>query len=371
MDILLLAFGALQIALFLPYESPTNTLRRIFLFFIDIYLLYFVLSRSCASRKLIAEAMSAFCLSCVVMAPLAIFESLRHWWLYTDIELRWASDQNVISYFLRGGMLRAQASAGHAISLGVLLALACGCWLYLKTKVSSRPTRIAVTIFLWVGLFVTYARGPWLGAILIYFALAALGPRALPRLIKAFGIAAILTFALGVSPLGERIWDLIPFLGGSADSASYVYRQRLAERSWALIKENPFFGDQFVLTRMEDLRQGEGIIDLINTYATVALYDGIVGLVMFSGFILVALISAYSFARKVARSDPDLSLMGFSLVACILGILLMLSATSFIQGPQKMFFCLAALATAYACLGRVPTPSPGTRSRRKQIMGRG
>jgi O-antigen ligase len=164
---------------------------------------------------------------------------------------------------------------------------------------------------------------------------------------------------------------LVPFLGGSADSASYVYRQRLAERSWALIQENPFFGDQFVLTRMEDLRQGEGIIDLVNTYATVALYDGLVGFAMFFGFILVALTSAYNFARKMARSDPDLSSIGFSLVACILGLLLMLSATSFIQGPQKMFFCLAALATAYACLGRIPTPSRGIGSMHKQFLGRG
>lgn len=362
-DLLLLAFGALQIVLFIPYESPTNTLRRTFLFFLDVYVLYFVISRIGASRQLIVDALAAFCMSCAIMAAVAVFESLRHWWLYTDIAIRWSSQPVWFAYLMRGGALRAQVSAGHALALGLLLANACAFWLYLQSHVNQRRWRIAVVILLWAGLLATFSRGSWLGAIVVYFSCALLGPRALSRSFKAIAVAVIIVIAIGLSPLGDTIRDVVPFLGGSVDNETYHYRQRFAERSWELIQDSPFFGDQFVQLKMEDLRQGEGIIDFVNTYAMVALYSGFVGLALFTGFILTALFRAYRVTRKVMRLDPDLALLGACLIAAALGTLLMISGTSFIQGPQKMFYILAALAAAYAHIGRIPRQMPSAHAR--------
>src|SRR6202050_231383 len=98
MDYLLLAFGVLQILIYVPQDlpdqlllqdSPTNVLRRAFLFFVDVYVLYYVVSRTCTSRSAIVEAMATYCLASAVMALIAVFESLRHWLLYTDIVERW------------------------------------------------------------------------------------------------------------------------------------------------------------------------------------------------------------------------------------------------------------------------------------------
>ena len=44
-----------------------------------------------------------------------------------------------------------------------------------------------------------------------------------------------------------------------------IYRERLAERGWEIVIAHPFFGDQFPWPEMEDLRQGEGIIDIVNS----------------------------------------------------------------------------------------------------------
>jgi O-antigen ligase len=154
--------------------------------------------------------------------------------------------------------------------------------------------------------------------------------------------------------LGDRIISDLPFLGGSVDAGSVIYRQRLAERSWELIKEHPFLGDQLALTKMEGLRQGQGIIDTVNTYAGVALDYGLIGLSIFVGFILTALFKAYRASKVIAQSDPDLALLGTSLTACIVGTLLMIANSSFMYGYEEMFYVLAGLATAYVRLCRLP-----------------
>lgn len=361
MDLLLLAYGALEIALFVPpdlpghvllHDSATNMLRRAFQFFLDVYVLYFVVSRSCSSRRAIVEAQAAFCLACAVMAALAVFESAKHWLLYADFGASWSDNAALGFYLIRGNILRAEASAGHALALGYLLAIALGFWLYLRSHVTATRARITAVLLLWLGLLAAYSRGPWIGAAAIYFVFAALSPRRFTRLFKAAGVAVILAGAIGVTPLGSRIINVLPFMGGSVDSGSIDYRERLAERSWQLIQQNPYFGDQLAITKMEDLRQGQGIIDEVNTYVEVILDKGLVGLSIFVGFILIALVKAYRPTKALVQSDPDLTLLGVSLVACIVGTLIMIENCSFILGYEKMFYVLAGLSAAYAHLTR-------------------
>ena len=56
--------------------------------------------------------------------------------------------------------------------------------------------------------------------------------------------------------------------------------------------------------------------------------------------------------------DADLGLLGACLIAATFGTLVMISGTSFIQGPQKMFYILGALAAAYAHVGRIALQRP-------------
>jgi hypothetical protein len=362
MDVLLLGFGVMQTAFYVRPDLPdhmiladsfTNGLRRATLFFIDIYLLYFVVSRYCSSRRAIAEAEAAFCLASAQMAAVAFFEFMRHWLLYVDINATWSGNQYAAFYLMRGGMLRAQASAGHALALGCLLAIAFGFWLHLQSHVTSRRTKISVGALYWLGLLAAYSRGPWIGALCIYFAFKALGPRAISRVVRAIGVIAVISALVAISPFGERIISVLPFAGGTVDSGSTLYRERVAQRSWDLIQQSPFFGDQLAYLKMEDLRQGEGIIDLVNSYAEVALFYGLTGLSLFIGLILVGVLRAYRWARSQIQTDPDMASLGFSIVACILGTLLMIASDSFSLGPEKMYFVLAGLAAAYANLGSV------------------
>jgi hypothetical protein len=363
MDWLVIGFGVLQLVLFMPFESPTNTLRRAFLFFVDTYVLYYVASRACSSRRQIQEAMACFCLAAAIMAPIAVFEAAKHWLLYTDLASQWHGGASTF-YYTRLGSVRAQASAGDPLALGYVLAIGFGFWLYLKSQIHAMPLRTATTLLLWLGLFAAFSRGPWLGAVVVYFVYAALNPRAISGMFKALVIFFIAVAAVALSPLGSRIASVLPFMGGQVGYDSFLYREALLQRSWELFQQHPWLGNPFVLTQMEDLRQGEGIIDLVNAYVEVGLFNGLIGLILFVGFILQALIKAYRFARRMVQTDPDLALLGGSLVACIVGTMLMLATCSLIYGYQKMFYVLGGLAVAYARLvpspARVPARAPAS-----------
>jgi O-antigen ligase len=368
MDALLLAYGALHIVLFVPPDLPnhviiqdsfTNELRRSFLFFVDTYVIYYTVSRSCSTRRSIVEAQAAFCLSGALMAALAVFEATRHWLLYPDVALRWSTYANAGFYGFRGGQLRAQASSGNTLALAYLLAIGCGFWLYLQTHIASKLVRGAVLLLICLGLLATYSRGPWIGLVVIYVTVVALSPRSVPKLLKGTVGALLLIVLVSLSPLRDRVANLLPFMKGSVDeqaSFSITYRQRVAARTWEIILEHPFFGDQLAMQKMEDLRQGEGIIDLVNTYAEIAVVYGFIGAAMFVGLMLFALAKALRMARNVVREDPDLALMGFVLMGCIMGTLVMLATCSFIYGYTILFYVIAGLAAAYANLARSLRP---------------
>lgn len=368
MDVLLVAFGALQVALYTSPDVPvpipdswSNVLRRAVLFFFDIYLLYFTVSRTCQSRRKMVDAAASFCLACGVMASVAIFENLRHWLLYLEVVGNWGLPLRDVDWLTRGAELRAQASAGHPLSLGFLLATAFGLWLYLKSHVQDRTRRIGAPLLLWGGLLAAFSRGPWLGAVTAYFTFFAAGPRAASRLAKGTLLALGVALLIMLSPLGNRILDVLPIMGHKADS-NIIYRERLAERGWEIVMRHPFFGDQFPYPEMQDLRQGEGIIDFVNSYLEVALNYGLIGLSLFLSFILLGITKIYARTRVLMHSDPDLALLGVSLIACIVAALEMIHSASFGLGAQKMFYVLAGLATAYSRIPVSPRHQPAASS---------
>jgi O-antigen ligase len=356
MDVLLLAYCALQLVLFSPYESGTNTIRRAILLSIDVVGLYYVVSRLCTSRRLIEDAMASFCLVCAIYAPLAVFEALKGYLLYWGIGVRWGSEIP-FAWLFREGVLRAQVSAGHSIMLGYMLAIAFVFWLYLSSRLQSNFVRIVVPVILWGGLIATYARAPWVVGVAGFYAFAALRPRGLIRLVKISIVSALLAGAVLVSPVGERVIDSLPFVGSIGES-SVSYREQLAEASWKLFQKNPYFGDPFVLKSLEDLRQGQGIIDLVNTYAGIALFYGLVGLSLFLAFFLVGLRKAYRHANDVEQQDPILSLLGTNLVACMLGTLLMLGTAGLVDSLGQMFWIFGGLAAGYAVARPSHDPVP-------------
>jgi hypothetical protein len=68
---------------------------------------------------------------CDPLAPIAAFDSWRGWLLYTGVPEAWGQ-ANRDAWLFRGDALRAQATTGHSITLGYLMSLAVGFWMFLK-----------------------------------------------------------------------------------------------------------------------------------------------------------------------------------------------------------------------------------------------
>ena len=356
LEILLLTYCLLTAFVFLQPEVArgvlmqptfTDSIRRSFEFFFGLFVPYFVISRSSTDRAAIQDMIASFSIKCALLAAVASFEYIRSWLLYGELLSRWGFAPT--GYISRGGDIRAMASAGHPLFLGYLLAVAFGFWLYLQQNVQSRVSRLTITGLFLFGLMAAYSRGPWLGAIVIYFSFAALGPRVVPKMFKAVGGILLLAVAVVISPLGAKIAQVIPYFGRAVDMGNVIYRQRLFALSWHIVMDNPWFGDQQALLKMEELRQGEGIIDLMNGFINILLNNGFVGLSLFLFFIVIGSFKAFRVSTATAKSDPDLSRLGACLVACILGSLVMM----WVGGLIDMMTCvLVALAAAYINVGR-------------------
>lgn len=357
LDWLIVGYIVVQVGLLTPYESITNTMRRSFLFTIDTLLLYYVVSRTMVSRRAIVDAMASFTLVGAIYAAIAIFESFKGWLLYEQIGPGWGS-LNAGAFLLRGENLRAQVSAGHSLTLGYMLTMVFGFWLYLRTKVESQTTRWLVTALLCVGLYATHARGPWLTALVVYFTYLFIAPIGRSAFVNGVAVFTVLAAIVAATPLGDRIIDTLPFIG-TVEQENVQYRQRLAEESWRLVWQNPLFGDPFVALKMEDLRQGQGIIDLMNAYAAVALFCGLIGLTLFAAFFLVATFKTYAAQRRSKVDAPDLSAIGAAFVACMVGSLFFMATASI----DWVEYVLAGFMAAYiglALRGRAVAAKPAT-----------
>jgi O-antigen ligase len=98
-------------------------------------------------------------------------------------------------------------------------------------------------------------------------------------------IPGIATLIFVHPPFIDRFTNLLPFVG-SADKGSETYRSRLFENSIIVIERYPLFGsDTFVREpEMQTMIQGQGIVDVVNTYLQISLHYGLIGLLLFAMF---------------------------------------------------------------------------------------
>jgi hypothetical protein len=341
-DALVLLFGAVQLASLIPYEPITTTARRAVVFFLDVWIIYYVVARSCSSKEKIIEVMACFCVMCALLAPMALFETLKHWTLYAGVTALWGHSLN--TYLLREGVLRASVTTGHSLGLGYFTGIGFGFWLFLRSYVGSRAITAIGVLWMWVGLIAAYSRAPWLMAILLYLSFALLGG-GFTRFMRAMlGVACIAAVVM-MTPYGDRIVDMLPFVG-TVEAKNVTYRQQLIEATWIIVQQNPFFGNPLAAREMDDLINGQGIVDLVNAYAAVALFNGLVGLTLFVAIQGISMGIAFRRLVRFKALDAELSTLGACLLACMLATIFF-QATS---GFMWMQYVFVGLLLAYASL---------------------
>lgn len=352
-DKLLAGFLVLQVLLMLTISSFTNTLRiGVFYSFIDAFLPYYVASRAPESLRNFREALTGFVLAALLLASIGAFEFTRHWLLYASLDSVLGSPWDLGDYLARGAEgsdLRAQGTTGQPIPFGYVMAVAIGFLLYLKRHAARPAAWNAGLALLAVGLFASLSRGPWVGAAAMIMIFIAAGPAPL-RGFSRLGLLALLVIPLVLATTsGHKIVELLPFIG-SASTDNVDYRQRLAEISFRVIMENPFFGafDYFYSPAMQELRQGQGIIDIVNTYLSVGLGSGLVGFSLFAGFFVSVAIGIVNGMRIPADRHDESYALGQCLLATLLGIMVMIATVSSITVIPVIYWSVAGLGVAYA-----------------------
>jgi hypothetical protein len=349
-DVLLVSYALLQVAVMSPNVPFTGTIRGVFMAVLVTLLPYYVISRTCTTRRHFVDAVASFVLPAIVLAPLAVFETAKGWLLYSEVAtVQWGIDPNLVGYLMREGALRAQLTSGQSIVLGYFYAVVLGLWLYLQADVPP-VRRWLATAAVVGGLLAAYSRGPWVGAAVVLTVFFAVHPNARRRFPQFIGVAVLVSTVLVLSPMGGWVIDRLPFIG-SIDEGNIIYRQAVNERSLLLIQQNPFFGSPYFTRYMEDLRTGQGIIDLLNVYLTVAMNYGLVTLAAFIAFLGSAGIAGLRAVRRSARVDEDTARLGASLVAAFAGALMIIMTASAIGSIPYIYTSLAALLVAFA---RVP-----------------
>lgn len=347
---LLLAFATLTLILDSEYNSPTHNLRLLIVAFLDTFFIYYIFSNLRSKPEIIQDCMSMWVLVAVLLSAVAIFEASKGWLLYSGVNYRWG-DENKFAFLMRANSLRAQASAGHSLTLGIWLSVAWAFFLLLQRGREEKLLRNSIALLLLGGLWACAARGAWLATIGSTLAYLLLNPAGFAKGVRNVIIFLLIIIGILASPLGQAITNYLPFVG-NIDSGNIDYRVRLFEVCLELIKNKPFFGDHFAANQMESLRQGQGIIDFVNGYLQVAVFYGLITLVLFLALLVVGINRSVTVWRKVRFTDPKFAWVGASLVASMIGSMLFIATA----GIDPMTYMLAGMMSSYWWMSRNPEP---------------
>jgi len=351
-DKLLLTFLLLVAVLQLREDNITSTLRGTFYLFTDVFLPYYVASRSLRSVEDFRHALTGFLIAALLLGAMAMFEMLRYWKLYFALQNAMGFEQAVGNYLGREGILRASVTTGHPIPLGLVMMTAVGLFFYLREQGTHWQRRLGWLV-LAGGLAASLSRGPWVGAVFTIGMFLALGPKPVKHLLGLALLGAAAIPLLAVLPGGDRVLNLLPFIG-QADQFNITYRERLLENSWIVIERNFWLGsiDYLQTPEMLSMIQGQGIIDIVNTYIGVALEYGMVGLGLFCLFFGLAWLGVFNSFRR--QADAEARLLGRVLLATLAGVLLTIFTVSSVNVIPWVYWTLAGVCVAYASVFKLP-----------------
>lgn len=348
-DLLFAGYVAVELMLLSRETSVTSAARGAFYVFIDLVLPYYVFSRAFADVARIRDAMASLVIAGLVLSLVGLFEAGRYWLLYAGLVQGWGSPEELL-YLERSGFLRAMGSTGHAIALGYLLSVCLLLFLPLRERLRPGWQRNAMLLLLCGGLFSALSRGPWVSTAIGLLIYVALGPKPVRNVVLFSGAGLGAAVVASLLPFGGFIINLLPFVG-TVETSNIDYRQKLVENSWKLIWESPVFGSTDYIERLAAMGmvQGQGIVDIVNSYLQVALASGFVGLFFFAGVLLAALFSAMGARRQALRARQDeAAAVGRALVAAQVTVMITIFSVSSIVVIPWVYWCLAGMLVGYA-----------------------
>ncbi|MDQ7746413.1 O-antigen ligase family protein [Hydrogenophaga pseudoflava] len=328
----------------------TSGLRTVLTLWVDIFLPYYVASRSIRNEEGFRQAMTGFVIASMILSLVAIFEMLRNWKLYSAVLGALGVNEWMFGgYLMRSGFLRPNATVGNSIVLGYVLVVALGFFLYLKEFLSTSLSRFLGLALLTGGIVASLSRGPWIGCLLLVATHISIGPKALKRL-SILMLSALIAFSvMSLIPSGQRLIDMLPIIGTS-DQGNVEYRANLIASALPVIERHLLLGsfDFLSAPELQVMMQGEKIIDVVNSYVGAALYSGIIGLTLFAGIFISALHQLRKHSRDSNRASPKAEIMGRALFSTVLATMFIIYTVSSIIAIPVVYWPLVGMCVAFS-----------------------
>ncbi len=364
-DWMILGYVGLLTLLAFRQGNVTSGLRTVLSHWVDIFLPYYVASRSLRNEEGFRHAMTGFLLASMVMVPVALFEMVRGWKLYEGVVRALGIDAPMFGWYLtRGGLLRPNATVISSIVLGYIFIVGLGFMLYLKEFLAKPLHRRMGLAAMAVGIVASLSRGPWVGALVLLVVYLLSGPRPFRRLASAGVLVLVLFPVMSQFSIGQKFIDMMPVIG-SIEQENIDYRSDLLTAAAPVIERTFWLGsyDFLEAPEMQVMIQGDGIIDVVNTYVGVILYSGVVGLTFFVGAFLGALHDLRRGMRVARRRDPRALVLGRAQFATLVSVMVVIYTVSSIAAVPVVYWPLLGLAVAYGRLMKdLDNSSPTTRA---------
>ncbi|MBY0420714.1 MAG: O-antigen ligase family protein [Parvularculaceae bacterium] len=357
LDTLVAVYIVVNAALALRDIAFTSAIRTGVTDALAIWLPYFCLTRTIRSPDDLRATLLALLQGLAALAVIGLISAAEKWNYYAHL-MPGSLNYKFFSDF-RFGILRIAATM-NGPPLGVLMGV--GAALTLQQFARKRAPVLVLAGMFAVFSFVCFAtgsRGGWAGAAaaLVVFAGATLASPGLRKFSLVSGGLASFAVAIALTTGQASVDDQF---------GTFSYRQKLMQVGMEQVGKAPLFGVPNVteLPEFQPLRQGEGIVDLVNMYLQISLYKGLIGLAV---FLLPIVVAAGLGLRALARTDAerrDPAIRQFRSDAAVslaltLGMLVMAFTTSHTKLMFVIFFLAAALsAAAYTASRNVEAPPP-------------
>jgi O-antigen ligase len=348
-----LVVGYVLLSTALTYRSSeatvTGVMRTGTVFALDVLIPYFAFSRTVTSVADFRKVLCAFVIAVLPLSLIAVFELVKRWHVYYPLAASWGTEP---WYLERAGLLRASASAIDSICMGFIIMVAVGCLLAIWQVIRSSQVKGIVSVIFVTGIIATLARGPWVGVAILLLVYVAMGSNAIANLGKVAVIGAVGLAMLLVTPLGTRLIDFLPFVG-TVGEGGVTYRQKLFDNSLVVIQRSPLFGspDFRREPEMQQMAQGEHLIDIVNTYLEIALRSGLVGLSLFFGIFATILLRLRRVLKFHDVNDLNFKACVRALIATLMAMLVTIATVSSVSFIPYVYWSFAGLSVALIRIG--------------------
>ena len=316
--------------------------------FLSVLPPFYIVARLVSTRRIAGDAALFFALGCFTNALVAIFEAFKRWPLYQSFydSLHVAVLESA-TLAIRAGFLRAQGVVASPSVLGLVAALGLVVVLASRRRFRALAYWVIVIGFI-LALLACQSRGAWIaaaGGTMLYLVYAG---RVGKLAIFAASAGVIGAGIVALTPRGSVVDQMIGRAGHAETTAEY--RSNLLTRGLQEVANHPLTGQtraQLEIS-MNDMRQGQHIIDFVNSHLSPALTAGLGGFALWLTAWIIPLIVGWGLrGRAAAHAGQSPVALPFAMIGMCF---ICLSFTSTIEHVPALVMLSMGLMSAFVRL---------------------